>query len=291
MLKLSFLKRIVITSLFLLLALILYNFPKEMSAPIDESSYNSKVYLIDDNEFVSLVKTTCNINTNSVRGVFESLTSTTCFPYGFSSYVPNNTKLLDYSINGGLLKLNFSKELLDVKSGYEEKMLESLIYSFTSIEDINKIMIFVNDELLNKFPKSDVLLPITFDRSFGINKIVDITTLSDNVSFNVYYLSKNVNDYYYVPVTYIVNEDGDIADMIIKRLKSNNISSSLLTHLNYNVEMISYELSDGTMEVTFDNDLKNMLFDGELSESVEYALVASFKDSFGIENVNILFNS
>ena len=102
---------------------------------------------------------------------------------------------------------------------------------------------------------------------------------------------KYEDNYYHVPVTYIVNNDGDVADMIIKRLKSNNISSSLLSHINYNVEMISYEINDEVMGITFDNDLKNVLFDGELSESIEYALVASFKDSFGVKDVNILFNS
>lgn len=291
MLKISFLKRITITSLFFLLALIIYNFPKELTVPTDSGDYKSKVYLIDDNEFVSLVNIDCNVNTDDVQGIFKSLTTVSCFPYGFTSYVPNNTKLLDYSIDNDLLKLNFNENLLDVKSGYEEKMLESLIYSFTSIEGINKIMIFINGEILQFFPKSVRLLPSILDRNFGINKVIDITTLNDSVSFNVYYLGKYEDNYYHVPVTYIVNNDGDVADMIIKRLKSNNISSSLLSHINYNVEMISYEINDEVMGITFDNDLKNVLFDGELSESIEYALVASFKDSFGVKDVNILFNS
>ena len=39
MLKISFLKRITITSLFFLLALILYNFPKELTVPTDSGDY------------------------------------------------------------------------------------------------------------------------------------------------------------------------------------------------------------------------------------------------------------
>lgn len=291
MLKLSFFRRFSITSLFLLLALILYNFPKELSVVEKKESHDYKVYLVDKNEYVSLVNSSCNVENNNVRAVFELLTNSSCFPYGFSSYIPNNTKLLDYSVKDGLLKLNFNKMLLDIKNGYEEKVLEILVYSFTAIEGIEKIMIFVDGELLDKIPNTNILLPTTLDRSFGINKIVDITKLNNNISFNVYYLGKNNSMYYHIPVTYIVNNDGDVADMIIKRLKSNNISSSLLSHINSNVEMISYSIDDGVMGVTFDNDLKNILFDGELSESVEYALVASFKDSFGVKNVNILFNS
>lgn len=256
-----------------------------------ESVLNHKVYLVNENEYVSLVSVSCDIRNDNVRGIFELLTNSSCFPYGFNSYIPSDTKLLDYSINDGLLKINFSKDLFNTKKGYEEKVLEMLIYSFTTIEDVEKIMIFVEGELLDRLPNTNVLLPTTLDRSFGINKIVDITTLNDSISFNVYYLGKSKSSYYHIPVTYIVNNEGDVADMIIRRLKSNNISSSLLSHINSNVEMISYDIDNDVMGVTFDNDLKNILFDGDLSESVEYALVSSFKDSFGVKNVNILFNS
>lgn len=291
MLKVSFFRRIAISSLFLLLALILYSFPKELKFIDDENDFKHKVYLVDDNEYVSLVNTSCDVKDDSVRGIFELLTNSSCFPYGFSSYIPSETKLLDYSIDDSLLKLNFSKELFNVKKGYEEKVLEMLVYSFTTLDNVDKVMIFIEGELLKYLPNTNTLLPTTLDRSFGINKVIDITTLNDSVNFNVYYLSKSENGYYHVPVTYIVNNDGDVADMIIKRLKSNNISSSLLSHINYNVEMISYNIDDEIMGITFDNDLKNILFDGELSESIEYALVASFKDSFGVKDVNILFNS
>lgn len=291
MLKDSFFKRVAIGSLFLLLALILYNFPKELTLSSPDKVLDNKIFLVDSNEFVAQVNVSCDINDDSVEGVFELLINSSCLPDGFSSFVPALTKLLDYSIDDGLLKVNFSKDILDVKKGYEEKMLEMLIYSFTSIDGVNEIMIFVEGERLEKIPNTDKLLPATLDRTFGINKVIDITTLNDNVSFNVYYLGKYGNDYYYIPVTYIVNEDNDVADMIIKRLKSNNISSSLLTHINYNVEMISYEMDGNSIGITFDDDLKNILFDGELSESIEYVLTASFKDSFGVKDVNILFNS
>ena len=291
MFRLSFFRKFAISTLFLLLALILYSFPKELRVAKEEKDFNSKVYLVDKNEYVSLVNVACNIKDDNVLGIFELLTNSTCLPYGFSSYIPSNTKLLDYSISEGLLKINFSKDLFNVKKGYEEKVLEILIYSFTSIEEVEKVMLFIEGKLLYKLPGTNNLLPHTLDRSFGINKIVDITTLNENVSFNVYYLGKNDTGYYHIPVTYIVNNDGDVADMIIKRLKSNNISSSLLSHINSNVEMISYSIDEDVLGVTFDRDLENILFDGELSESVEYALVASFKDTFGVKNVNILFNS
>jgi spore germination protein GerM len=285
-LKNSFFRRFAVSSLLLLLSFVLYNFPEEMKVSEEDKMDKHRSFLVDDNEYVSLVELNCNVSHDEVLGTFELLISTECFPYGFSSYLPSSTKLLDYSIDVDLLKLNFSKDILSVKVGYEEKMLEMIIYSFTNIDGIDKVMLFVEGELLHMMPNSNKVLDSVLDRRFGINKVYDIQTLNDNISFNVYYLGKS-NDYYYVPVTYVVSESDDVVEMIIKRLKSNTISSSLLTHINSNVEMISYELDDEKIEVL----LENVMYDGYLNETIEYALVSSFKDTFNIEKVDILFNS
>lgn len=66
-------------------------------------------------------------------------------PDGFSGVLPENTKLLSYSLDGDLLKVNFSKELLNVSIDMEEDMIESLVYSLTLLENVDKVMIFVEE--------------------------------------------------------------------------------------------------------------------------------------------------
>lgn len=291
MIKVSFFKKISISSLFLLLAFILYSFPKELKIDYVEKKTFYDAYLVDKNEYVSLVKVACKTEKDDVLGIFNLLTSKDCLPFGFSSYIPLSTKLLDYSIENNILKLNFSKDLLQVKKGYEENLVEMLIYSFTSLDNVEKIMIFIEGEILDKLPNTDRIIPFVLDRSFGINKVSEINTLNNCVSFNVYYLGKNDNDYYYIPVTYTINSNDDVVEIIIKKLKSNNINSSLLTHLNNNVKLISYEIDNQEMRVVFDNDFKNMYLDGVLNETIEYSLVSSFKDSFNVEKLEIVFES
>lgn len=290
MLKNSSFKRIVISSLVLFFTFCLYSFPKNIIFINEEDKISDKqLYLIDTNNYVSLVNVSCKSFDDRVRDVFEGLVNPNCLPFGFKSYLNSNTRLLDYSINDKVLKLNFSKEFLDVQAGYEEKMLEMVIYSFVSVPDIESIMIFVEGEVLDKLPNNKKL-PILLDKSFGINKVIDLTTLNNNVSFNVYYLAKN-KDYYYVPVTYVINKDDDVAQMIIKKLKSNRISSSLLTHIDDSIKMVDYKLEEDSMELVFNNDLKNIMFDGIMDEEVKYILTASFKDSFDVRDVKISFTS
>lgn len=290
MLKNSSFKRIVISSLVLFFTFCLYKFPKNTIYINEEDKISDKqLYLIDANNYVSLVNVSCKSYDDKVRDVFEGLVNPNCLPFGFKSYLNSNTRLLDYSINDKVLKLNFSNDFLEVQAGYEEKMLEMVIYSFVSIPDIESIMIFVEGEVLDKLPNNKKL-PILLDKSFGINKVIDLTTLNNNVSFNVYYLAKN-KDYYYVPVTYVINKDDDVAQMIIKKLKSNRISSSLLTHIDDSIKMVDYKLEEDSMELVFNNDLKNIMFDGIMDEEVKYILTASFKDSFDVRDVKISFTS
>ena len=126
----------------------------------------------------------------------------TNLPEGFKAIIPKGTKLLDYELKDGLLKINFSKEFLLVDLENEEKMLEALVYSLTTIKDVKKIMIFVEGEHLRELPKTKIKLDLYLDRSIGINKIININNIAHTSMTTVYYLSNTKNSYY-IPISYI----------------------------------------------------------------------------------------
>ena len=288
MLKNSTYRRIAITSLFLLVSLILYNYPEyKVNDSIEENNEYKEIYLGDKNNYVSLVKTSCVNEKNDVLSIYNTLVNDECIPDGFKSYIPESTRIIDYSIKNGLLKINFSKEFLNVKKDDERKLIEMLVYSFTTIEDVKNVMIFVDGKLLDKLPNSLERVPVILDRSYGINKIVDITSFKEIENINVYYLNKDT-EYYYVPVTYVVNSNDDVVNMVIKKLKSNSLGSSLLTHLTNDVEVVDYDVEEEKLSILFNKELNKILFDGELNEEVKYALVNSFVDTLGVEEVDIL---
>lgn len=285
----SSLRRFVIGTLFLFVGVLLYKYPDNLIYSDDiEDGYVKEVYLGDKNNYVSLVNVSCSNNKDKVMEVFECI-SNGKLPRGFVSYVPNGTKLISYSVDGSLLKLNFSKEFYNVSLENEVKLIEMLVYSFTSIDGFDEIMLFVDGKLLNYLPNSNNVLPTILDRDYGINKVIDIDSISNTVSFNVYYLGKE-DEYYYIPITYVMNNDNDVIEMIIRKLKNNGINSSLLTHLTSNVDVVSYDINDGNMDVLFNKELESIMKDSLLEEEIKYMLVMSFSDSFDIDVSNIEIN-
>ena len=285
----SSLRRFVIGTLFLFVGVLLYKYPDNLVYSDDSNDgYVKGVYLGDKNDYVSLVNVSCNNNKDKVMEVFECI-SNGKLPNGFVSYVPDGTKLISYSVDGSLLKLNFSKEFYNVSLDNEVKLIEMLVYSFTSIEGIDGLMLFVDGKLLNYLPNSNNVLPTILNRDYGINKVIDIDSISNTVSFNVYYLGKE-DEYYYIPVTYVMNNDNDVIEMIVRKLKNNGINSSLLTHLTSNVDVVSYNINDGNMDVLFNKELESIMKDSLLEEEIKYMLVMSFADSFDIDVSNIKIN-
>ena len=297
MLKKFTFRKFAISSLLLLLAFILYNYPEEIntSKQNDNASSFINVYLIDRNDLVSLTKIkSVGENTNDyIKSIINSLIigNNDEIPNGFSAIIPKGTMLIEFVLENNLLKLNFSKEFLNVSYDDEEKMIEAIIYSLTTLPGVENIMIFVENNLLLELPNSHKKLDPYLNKSFGINKVVDISTFKNTQNVTVYYLSKNIN-YYYIPVTYITDNDLDKIEIIINSLKSNKFNSSnLLSHLDYQVELMNYEADENFFLLNFNNVFLNNIYDGQLKEEVKYALSYSIIDTFGVENVVFQVNS
>ena len=128
-------------------------------------------------------------------------------PNGFRALIPSGTEVLELNLENNILTINFSKELLTINEKYEEKMIESIIYTLTSIEGIDKVIIKVEGDTLNKLPISGKPIPTFLDKSYGINKIYDITTTKDIDSYTLYYVNSYNDNSYYVPVTKYINND------------------------------------------------------------------------------------
>lgn len=293
MIKLFTFRKIAISTLLLLVAFLLYNYPEELNEDVtikDNTMIN--IYLVDFNGYVAMTKVASSLNfEDALYTIIDSLTiGNDNLPDGFSGVLPENTKLLSYSLDGDLLKVNFSKELLNVSIDTEEDMIESLVYSLTLLENVDKVMIFVEGDKLNELPNSHRRLNLYLDRNYGINKIVDISTLNSTKMVTVYYLDNS--DSYYIPVSYVVNDTQDKIHIIVNSLKTNKFNSSnLSSHLDYQVELMNYEATEEEFLLNFNDSLLDSIYDGELKEEVKYALSYSIYDTFGIESVVFEVNS
>jgi len=292
----EFIKRkLIISFLTLFVLTIIYLFPTsykyDTTVTIKEPTLNT-VYLLNNN---FLVETTIISNDNinildKVKDIIDTLTingsKAKYINEDYSPLIPENTKVLDISLDNNLLKINFSKDFLNVNSNTEEKVIESIVSSLLKIDDIKEIMIFIEGEKLDRLPISKKVLPITLDKSYGINKVYDITDVFDMDMYTLYYYVNINNEYHIVPVSMFSKTSEDKVSIIIEELKSAPIyQSNLMSFLNSNVSILDYEIKENTIKIEFSNYLLDSFFNEDLIEEVKYAVKLSLQDSLNVENV------
>ena len=203
----SSLRKIIIASLTLLVLIIIYFFPKNDNHISESLTYvkttEMPIFLVDKNNYVArttIIKNSSDIE-DMIKEIIDSLTiegkKSSYIRNNFKAIIPKNTRLITFDLKDGLLKLNFSKELLNVSKENEEKMIESLIYSLNEIDNVKKIMIFVESKQLTTLPKSLKKLPNLLDKSYGINKVYNLDSIKDTSKTTIYYIINNKNFYYY----------------------------------------------------------------------------------------------
>ena len=178
-----------------------------------------------------------------------------------------------------LVKLNFSKQFVTIAEEKEDKLISSLVYTLTSLENINKISIYIEGNILNKMP-SGKQIPSIIDRSYGINQKYNVTNIKGSTKTTIYYLSKFKDYYYYVPFTLVNNENKEKIEIIIEELASKNVyETSLISYLKDTKE-ISYEIENNFISLNMSKKLFNDLYESNLIESVIYTINLSVKDNY-----------
>lgn len=292
MLKRLAFKKMMIISLSFLFLLIIYFFPRNDKLNIDTTlTYNDletiPIYLVDNNNLVSRFEV-IKKGKDSLELVDEVISNLTIdsennyIPNNFKKVIPEKTKVISKDLNDGLLKINFTKELLQVSKENEEKMIEAIIYSLTEIKDIKKVMIFVEGELLKELPNSKKILPNTLDRSLGINKVYDLNSMKDISKVTTYYVSKADGYNYYTPVTTITNTKKEKVEVIIEKLKSSpTFNTNLVSYLEASTKLQKYEILENSINLSFNNAVLS-LDDNSIIEEVKYAIALSIRDTYDI---------
>lgn len=299
MIKKSSIRRICVATLTLFILLIIYFFPSNDTVIKEHLSYITRdempIFLVDNSDYVartSIVKNSSE-TIEQIKEIIEALTKNTkkssYIRDGFKPIIPEGTKILDLKLEENILTINFSKELLNVVHCDEQKMIEAIIYSLTEIKDIKKIKILVEGKPLTNLPNSNKKLPEYLDKSYGINKIYNIDSIKETSKTTIYYLSKNKDYYYYVPVTKVSNEKTERVEIIIKELKSTPIyHTNLISYLAASANMTSYEMLENAISLSFNNYLIANIKEEDILEEVKYSIALSIRDTYGINEV--IFN-
>ena len=258
----------------------------------------STIFLNDSNNYLAM--TSININDESITSKGRKLITALIqgekyednLPNGFKGVIPADTKILNTYFKDGVFKIDFSETLLDTSKENEEKVIEAIVYTLTSIDEVKFVIIYLNGEILTLLPKSNITLPATLDRSFGINKEYDITNNKNITKTTIYYINKYNDIEYYVPVTKVNNDTREKAEIIIEELSINRTyNTNLMSYLNTNTKVIAVNKNNNDMVLDFNNYIYSDSTDNEVSEEVIKQIYLSIKDNYDTNSIIFTVNN
>lgn len=261
---------------------------------VNDSLKKEEIYLLDKNNY--LAKTNVVVENDDIELKAKELLTILIknskeenkIPSGFRGIIPSNTEILSLEYKDGLIKVNFSKELLDVDIKYEEKIIEAIIYTLTSIKGVDRVIIYIDGNIITRLPKSKKILPSTLDRNYGINKEYDIVSYEDITKVTLYYLNSYNDNYYYVPVTKYLNTDKDKLEIIVDELSTSN--NNLISFLNSDTKLLDKKIEEKKLILSFN---ENIFIDKDeqiISDQVLNEITLSVKDNYDIDEVVFTYN-
>jgi len=301
MLRKMMYRKIIVSSSLLLVILMLYLIPankQEINIPNQTLEYVypndlEVIYLLDNNDYLSRQEISAS-NKDIISKSIDLIESLTIdgkkkdkISNGFKPIIPKNTKVLDIELKDKTLTIDFSKELYNIEEEHEEKLIESLTYTLTSLDGIEKIELLIEGNKLKQLPNSKKIIPEFLDKNYGINKTYELTTLNDIYSYTIYYVNHYNNDAYYIPVTkYINSEEQDKVKIIIDELSTSiTYESNLMSYLDTNVKLLDYEIIDETIKLNFNNQILSDITSNIILEEVIYTIGLSLCDELNVKEV------
>lgn len=290
MLKNKLKKRIFLIISSLLIIFIVYLFPTKKIETINNVKKNYKeayIYLLDQNNYVARVNIILNENDNlnKIKEIVNYLTidgnKSNYIKEGFTPIIPKNTKLLSVDIDNNIVKLNFSKELLNTPDNKIDQLISSLIYSITSLNNDYKLSIYIEGNILTKLPNNKLIDSI-LDRSYGINKVFNINNIVGTTKTTIFYLSKQDDYYYYIPITLVNNDQDDKIKIIIEEMASKSVYNTNLISYIKDIKKAAYEIKNDCIVLNLNS---NNFSSKELIEETIYTFNLSIKENYNITKV------
>lgn len=234
----------------------------------------NNIYLLNKNNL--LVKTKVFINNKKnkeIESIIKYLTITNNkTPVGLKTYIPKNTKILNYKLENNTLIIDLSKEFLSTAN--KQLVITGLVYSLLEIKEIDNIMLQVEGKPIEGY--NEVL-----NKNIGINNEFLFNSRYDISRVVIYYVDKIDNKTYFVPVTKYLNDTREKIEIIIDELKENN--NNLISYLNDNAELINYREEGNVLYLNFNEYLIDS--NDEVSKNIMKTIAYSVFDNY---NVNVV---
>ena len=296
MLKRKITEKILISLGAIFACFLIYLIPSNKNDTIDVISIpkveikKSSIYLLDNNNMLG--KTSVVIDSEDTISKAHELLNIliiggkgeSSIPSGFRSLIPSDVIVNGITFENGILKIDFNEYFKNINE-YEMSIIESIVYTLTEIPDVSGIEITIEGEILNRLP-SNIVIPKYLDRTFGINKKYNLTSLDNIKGITTYYVGKFNDDTYYVPVTNYINDEREKIKIIIENLSSSNTyMTNLMSYINSNTKLVDALIEDDKMKLTFNSYILNDFDKLDILEEVINTISLSVKDNYDVSEV------
>lgn len=289
MLKKKAFNRIFLTTIVFFVVFSLYSL-KETEDHYNETKSEQKeenlanIYTLNDDNYISKTAVYVSKNLSLEDKIKEKLeimiaenNKNALLPSYFNPILPENTKVEDVIVEESLVKVYFSKELMNITEEQSEQMIEAITYTITD-ENILGIEIYIEGNMLKYVPHTNKKLPAVLTEDFGINKTYEISKTDNIVKIVMTYYGSDNNDYYEIPVTKYVNDDREKLEIIIEELENLCTVNNLKT-LVENLEVLEYNIEDTKITLNINKDL---------TSAEENILLTSIFNNYDVDKIELL---
>lgn len=214
-------------------------------------------------------------------------------PKGFSSLLPEGTKV-DVTIDKQkVATVNFSKELLNYQAADERKIVEGIAWTLTSFPTVEKVQFKVDGKDLKQMPKAKLPLDGPVNRTMGINlEKTDGLDYGQTTAVTVYYMNQTDASYkYYVPVTRLVARTDDIPKAVMDQLiQGTSNTKGLSSPVNAKTKVIGQiKPSDGLLTINLSKEILND--QGKAPVEALNAIILSLTENTNMSKVQLMVNN
>lgn len=259
-----------------------------------EETVKTELYLIDKNGFVvpqtiELPKTE-SVAKQALQHLVQNGPITEMLPNGFRAVLPEDTKMT-VNVKDKVATVDFSSEFKNYQPEDELKILQSVTWTLTQFDSIDKVKLQMNGYPLEEMPVNGTPIGDELSRKDGIN--LDLSSAGDITNtrpMTVYYIGGEKDNYYFVPVTKRVSNtiENDIEAAVQELVKGPNAKSELLNEFSPEVKLIDKpKVNNGNVILNFNESIYGSFEQKMISQNVLESLVLTLTEQKGIDRVSI----
>lgn len=255
-----------------------------------------ELYLIDANgmvvpQTIELPKTE-SVLRQSLEYLVDGGPISEMLPNGFKAVIPAGT-IVDVNLKDGIAIADFSNEFKDYDPNMEMQILQSITWTLTQFENVEKVQIKVNGYDQAMMPVNGTPIGEGVSREDGINiESGSVTDVVNSKGVTLYFLAQNGDNTYYVPVTRRVSlKEESLAAAVNELIKGPSLQTELLTDFRQGVALLDEPKYDnGVVTVNFNESVLSQLQSTAVSSEVLNMLALTLTEQEGVEQVAIQVN-